>query len=124
MLYGFKQKDVNEVRFKLFETKYEKQSKVIDLSTLPPCQSVLKLHANRANFVSKMFKSSLVAQMQIPDITAHGWDEKGNIIWLNKEFPDNIEELVIDPAYDEDETDILGSDDMSDNDDHDVNTHY
>ena len=110
----FRKKDVNEVQAKLFEKKYEKQGKVIDISLLPPCQSVLKFHADRANFVSKMFKSSFAPQLQIPDIITHGWYDDGSIRWLHKEFPENIEELLIHSDYDEEESYILGGDVDSD----------
>ena len=91
-LYGRQKNDVNEVRYQLFEKKYEKDDKIIDISLLPPCQSVLLLHAKRANFVAKILKCSNEAKPQIPDVEMHGWDVNGKIKWLEKEFPDNIEE--------------------------------
>ena len=84
ILYGSQKKDVNEVCYQRFQKKYEKQDKIIDLLPLPPCQSVLMLHAKRANFVAKILKCSFEAQLQILDIGMHGWDVNGKIIWLQK----------------------------------------
>ena len=36
-LYGQKDIDINKVRRKMFEKKFVKEEKVIDLSLLPPC---------------------------------------------------------------------------------------
>ena len=41
------------------------------------------------------------------------------IKWLEKEFPDDIEDLLIDPAFDELETDDFGRDEESDDDEED-----
>ena len=44
-LYGYpSQKSINVVRAKLFEKKYTKEGKMVDMALLPPCQSVLILH--------------------------------------------------------------------------------
>ena len=50
-LYGCRKNNVNEVRYQLFQQKYKRQSKIIDISLLPPCKSVLLLHLKRSNFV-------------------------------------------------------------------------
>ena len=46
-----REKLVNTVRTKLFEKKYTKEGKFIDMSVLPPCNSVLILHIKQANYV-------------------------------------------------------------------------
>ena len=46
----------------------------------------------------------------------HGWDVNGKIKWLEKEFPDNIEELLFDSNFDEEEIDSLGRDDETGDD--------
>ena len=33
----------------LFKQKHEKENKIVDLVSLPPCEAVLRLHAERAN---------------------------------------------------------------------------
>ena len=113
ILYGYQKKNVNQVRYELFQKKYEKEGKIIDLSMLPPCESVLLLHARRANFVAKILRSSTEPQVEIPDIRMHGWDDDKKIKWLEKEFPDEIEDLLIDSNVDE-EVDALGIDEETD----------
>ena len=48
LLYRRKTKSVNDARWKLFKQKHEMENKNIDLASLPPCESVLKLHTKRA----------------------------------------------------------------------------
>ena len=114
-LYGSREKNVDQARYELFQKKYEKEGKIIDLILLPPCKSVLLLHTKRTNFVAKIWRCSNNAQLQIPDIGMHGWDANYKIKWLEKEFPDNIQDLLFDPDFDETEIDILGRDEETDN---------
>jgi hypothetical protein len=51
-LYGQKMKSVNEARWSMFHSKYIRENKITDLSVLPPCESVLKLHTMRANTIA------------------------------------------------------------------------
>ena len=37
-IYGSIKKTINEVRFKLFDQKCQNQNKIVDMSTLPPCE--------------------------------------------------------------------------------------
>ena len=39
-LYGFREKDINTVRYEIFAKKKKREKKVADLSVLPPCKSV------------------------------------------------------------------------------------
>ena len=52
-LNGYKEKDVNKVRWPKFRDTHKKQNKVIDMSALPPCKENLKLHSAHANYVAK-----------------------------------------------------------------------
>ena len=104
---------MNQVRYQLFQRKYNREEKIIDLAMLPPCQSVLMLHAKRANFVAQIWRCSDQAQLQTPDIELHGWNSNCSIKWLEKEFPDDIEDLLVDPIFDELETDDIGRDEES-----------
>ena len=79
-LYGSKKRKVNEVRHQMFRRKYDNENKIVDLSSLPPCQSVLNLHTSRANFVAKVWKSAGVHQLEFPNLSAHGWTEMCEII--------------------------------------------
>ena len=108
-LYGYRSKNINEVRHRLFMKKYINSHKVIDLATLPPCHSVLRLHAKRANFVACIWKRSNEVQVEMPDIFVNGWTLDGDIVWVDEIFPEDIAEILLDPRYDEDDIE-LGSD--------------
>ena len=58
-LYSYKSKNIDNSRFQIFNKKYIRQNKVIDLSSLPPCKRVLFSHSSRANSISHLWKSSL-----------------------------------------------------------------
>ncbi len=116
-LYGYRKKSVNFVRHQMFQKKYSKDSKIIDLALLPPCQSVLQLHAYRANFVAKIWRSSDQPQVFMPDISSYGWTGDYEIKWLSKEFPDNIEEILFDPAFGEID-DLYGRDEQTDDEEY------
>ena len=53
--------------------------KVIDLSVLPPCQDVLRLHSARANFLVEVWRSLLKNKFDEESFTNRGRDENGNI---------------------------------------------
>ena len=113
-LYGCREDNVDQVRFQLFQKKLKRENKIIDLSLLPPCKSVLLLHTKRANCVAKIWRCSNEAQLQVPDFKMHGWDANCKIKWLEKEFPDNIQDLFFDSNFDETDTDIMGRDEETD----------
>ena len=98
-LHGYKQKNVNEVSSKLFSKKYGNEHKgVVDLSLLPTCQSVLKLHAERSNVVSMIWRKSLQPIINIPDLSEYD----GKIRSINSAFPDLIEEILLDTSFEDD----------------------
>ena len=72
-LYGYRQKNVNDVRKRLFDKKYVRQGKAIDISLLPPCQSSLRLHILRSNIIAKIWKSSGERSINLPDLSTFGW---------------------------------------------------
>ena len=72
-LYKSKKKSVNDVRYDLFEKKQNKEDKIIDLSLIPPCFPSLYLQIKQANFVSKLWISTRIAQLILPNIEEHGW---------------------------------------------------
>ena len=51
-LYSYKSKNIDNARFQIFNKKYIRHNKVIDLSSLPPCKRVLFSHSSRANSIS------------------------------------------------------------------------
>ena len=112
-VYGYKEKSINLVRSKLFYNKEKREHKVTDLSTLPPCQDVLLFHAKRANMIAYIWRNSIHAHIDYPDINEHGWQSNGEIYWMLDAFPHDIEQLL------EDERDYDGTDDDDDGDDDD-----
>ena len=117
MLYGQNTKDVNAARSNMFLKKYSSTSKVIDLALIPPCRSVLYLHTQRGNYVAKIWKSSNVAWHDISDITDHGWFDNREIDWVNTVFPEDIQDILINPDFDIDNTAESDCDDISDEED-------
>lgn len=116
-LYGkSNQTDVNQVRYKIFRAKYADKSTAVDMSLLPPCKSVLRLHASRANFVAAVWKRSNQAQVEIPDVTAHGWLHDYSIMWVSDDvYPQEVEDVLLSPEYDTE--DVYGDDGDSDMED-------
>ena len=80
-LYKSKKKSVNDVRYDLFEKKQNKEGKIIDLSLIPPCFSSLYL-TNKTGFVSKLWKSTRIAQLILSNIEENGWNTDGSIAWI------------------------------------------
>lgn len=77
-LYGDEEKtDINDVRYRSFCTKTS------DSSKLPPCAQSLKQHCNRANYVSKIWKSAHNALMEIPSPIGHGWTSDIKVHWFD-----------------------------------------
>ena len=83
------------VRKKIFNKKCKEEGKITDLSVMPPCRSVLRLHTHRANYVAKIWKLTMENQVNCPDITQHGWNEDGRIKWIENVFPEDIEEVLL-----------------------------
>ena len=56
-LYGIKKAmGVDEARYKILKKKFDNEVKTVDMSTLPPCESVLRLHCERANYLAAIWK--------------------------------------------------------------------
>ena len=107
------QKDVNVVRFQIHSKKLRQENKVVDLATLPPCKSVLKLHILRANAVAKIWKCTNAPIINVPDLKDHGWNSDGEIQWLDDAFPDDINEMLFDPPFN-DEIEFGSEDESND----------
>ena len=95
-LFSSKKKKVNEVRLEMFMKNHTLQNNLIDLCVLPPCQSSLLLHMDRANYVAAMWKRTMHATMDSPEITNHGWNIDGSINWVVDTFPENIIDMILD----------------------------
>ena len=94
-LYKSKKKLVNDVRYDLFEKKQNKQGKIIDLSLIPPCFSSLYLQIKRAKFVSKLWKSTRIAQLILPSIEENSWNKGGSIAWILDPCPGDVLDLLM-----------------------------
>ena len=92
---GQEKKIVNDVRYELFNKKYARENKVIDLSLIPPCQSTLMLHLRRSKYVVSIWKKLLLARFDLLDVHGHGWNQDYTIKWIEKTFPNNINELLL-----------------------------
>ena len=118
-LYGYRNKSTNSVRFRIYEKKYNKENKVIDMATLPPCNSVLRLHILRSNMVAALWKRSMIANIEILDITQHGWDVNGNMNWAEEVFLTDVEDILLHEEYEDFDDYLDENDGESDNDDED-----
>ena len=89
----------------LFEKKHAKENKVIDLSALPPCRNVLRIHSERANFFTKVWRSALKNKINEESFTIHGWVEYSNIsgVFFSKLFDDEQYDFGSDNEESEDE---------------------
>ena len=90
-----KKKDVNLLRYEIFQNVYEKKGKFIDLSSLPPCRESLVLQSERCNYVTKIWRSCLKGDMQHEDISNHGWTVDGEIDWVKESFSDDILAILV-----------------------------
>eukprot|EP00794_Sanderia_malayensis_P014842 gene14842-biopygen11931 len=117
LLYGFRQRNVNAVRKKIFEKKFIQQNKVIDISLLPPCFASLRLHTLRANVIARIWKQADQAIIELPDLAQHGWDAMNEIKWIDRAFPDEIEELLLGDEFEISYEDDEKSEEESDDDD-------
>ena len=90
-----KNNSVKELRYELFLKKQKKEGKVVDLAAVPPCFSSLYLQIKRANYVSKIWKSTATPQLSLPPMEEHGWNAHGSIMWITETYPENVSELLI-----------------------------
>lgn len=103
-LFGKKKLDsVNSARKEIFWDKLSKKKKIIDISFLPPCQSSLYKHCQRANFIAKMWRGSWLPMLNLPNPKRHGWSDDYTIDWVDEIYPDDVKELLTDNKEDEDE---------------------
>ena len=67
-LYSSKEVDVNKTRYKMFQRKFTRENKIIDLSLLPPCKNTLTRHIKRANTIAYIWKSSPISKVVLLDM--------------------------------------------------------
>ena len=93
-LYGEKAKSADEARWKIFKKKHQRENKITDLSSIPPCTAVLHLHSKRANAVAYLWRNAANPTIDFPSLEENGWSSTGEIQWAEEAFPDDIEELL------------------------------
>ena len=98
-LYGYRNKSTDRVRFQIYGKKYTKENKVIDMTALPPCSSVLWLHILKFNMGTSLWKRSTTASFTMLGISQHGWDFNGNIQWAEDVFPTDVEDILLHEEY-------------------------
>ena len=94
-MYGFICASVSKVRRKMFTKRLKQGKRSPDLSLLPPCQSVLKYHMQRAVYVAKLWRSSYIPLIDAPQFTEFDWDSEGKPTWVNGIFPEDVKELLM-----------------------------
>ena len=93
-LYGYEEKDVNKVRWLKFRDKHTKQNKVIEMAALPPCKKTLKLQSVWANYLAKMWRSSLQSNTDATNFSGCVWlGFRGYIIkWIHNPFQHDMDD--------------------------------
>ena len=82
------------------------------MSTLPPCESVLRLHCERANYLAAIWKRATTSRSHFPDAMHYGWNLDKSIVWVIDIFPEQVESILLDLRYDPDDvTEALGESD-------------
>ena len=99
-IYGSTKETINEVTSDLFYQKYQNQSKIVYMSTLPPCKWVLFPHVNRPDCITSIWKKANVAKPVLPPITGHGWNEDRSLTWTSEIFPEEVEEILFNDEFD------------------------
>ena len=100
-----------EVWFVKYYSKYQNGNKVVDISTLLPCWSVVK--SKRVNPFAAICKRCLEASFKLPSIIDLGWNQNANIWWIKEPFPKDIEEILISIKYNE--NDVNDEEDKTEN---------
>ena len=95
-LYGERRvKEVNGARSTIFWRKIKKENKVIEIFLLPPCQSSLRWHIVRSNYVVRMWRSALMPVMSPDDPQNHGWLPDLKTDWIDEPCPEDVTELLL-----------------------------
>lgn len=118
---------VNKVRYDKMRQSYKGRkslltsSKGLDLSKMPPCQDVLLLHTQRANYQTQIWRASYVTYPDLPAPEDNGWKLSSSgsleIQWYTNNFiPKELQEILpdsMDQEDDEEQEEIAfdGSDD-------------
>ena len=109
---------VNELRYKMFMQRFEKDNKITDLSLFPPCKSNLRLHVMRANYVAWIYRNACSLIIEPEPTENAGWDEDCNVQWSLDSYPDDVAEMLIDHDNNssDDELDVIEDDNLDESD--------
>ena len=86
------------VRHQLFDCTYSREDKIIDLFSIPPCRSFLRLDSLSANAVAKIWNDADQRTVHLPDLTLHRWNQDFRIRWFDDAFPQNVINILMDPT--------------------------
>ena len=109
-VYGSKKDTVNAIRFDIFESK-QKKGVMVDLSNLPTNQSALYLHLESANYVARLWKLAGIPMLNPPSPIGSGWDEDGDIQWIENMLPDEVSSNFLKTDDSDSQEDNYDSDD-------------
>ena len=84
----------------MLDKKFLKEEKVMDLSLLPPFQSILYLYILHSKYFVRIWKCSLLNVVKCPSIMENSWIKNGEIVWVDDAFPDNIMEILVGEDFD------------------------
>ena len=96
LLYGEMNTNVNNTRFEIFHKIHVNQLKVVDISLLAPCNSLLKLHC-----------VTLLPEIVLPEHTRYGWNNDCS----DESIPEELSEVLA-----ENVDGMCGADEESDSD--------
>ena len=88
----------------MFDKKFLKEEKIMDLSLLPPCQFTLYLHVIShyiSKYVARILRYSLLIAIKCLSIMEDGWIKNSEIVWVDDAFPDDIMQILVDEDFDE-----------------------
>ena len=95
-LYGEKKTtSVDVARRKIFWRNFSRDSKIVDLSLIPPCSTSLKRHIERANYVARIWRQASDPMMDVDDPRNHGWNQDFDIDWISEAYPEDLAELLV-----------------------------
>jgi len=100
-IYSSSKREVNAACYEMFYKKYQNHNKVVDMSTLPPCKAVLKLHVLRSLYIAALWKRSIVNKPVLPDMNEFGWNQDGTIMWVEEIYPLSIIDIFFNNDYDD-----------------------
>ena len=86
---------VNEARSAVFWRKMNQEHKVADVSLLPPCSDSLRKDAARTNYLARIWRRACYAIMAMEDPQFHGWLRSLATDWIDKVYPDDVSELLV-----------------------------